>query len=112
MPTVERLNTATTILAGRLVSAPNAPFGVVGSLDLGGAPIRRHPDVDAMLYGMRGTAVPGDHVWPTAAEVAEASLNTSYADLPPDRQAVIDRALAAAIEWVEGHTETNSWGIA
>ncbi len=112
MPTVQSLNEAAAILTGRLVSAPNAPFGVVGSLDLGGSPIRRHPDVDHMLFGYRGQAVPEDHVWITPAEACDAALNTSYADLPPERQTVVDLAHGAAVEWIVAHTDANAFGVA
>jgi hypothetical protein len=98
---------AVLILAGRFYRSPDAPFGVVGSIDLGVAYVRtRHPDVYSLLRGHRGMGVPVDQSWPTVDQVAGSVLNVGFDVLPSEKQNLLQSALDAAIEWISEWCET------
>lgn len=106
-PSSSALAEAVYLLAGRFYKSSDAPFGVVGSVDLGGiAQVRsRHPDVEALLFGSRGLGLADAQVWPTVEEIAESILNVAWAALGSAKQAQMVRARAAAIDWVSEHCQ-------
>jgi hypothetical protein len=97
----DQLAQAVYLLAGRLFRSADAPFGVVGSVDLGVAYVRkRHADADALLLGHRGLGVPTEQIWPTVEEIAVSVLNIAYSVLPPGKQDQLELAREAAIEYI------------
>jgi hypothetical protein len=112
MTSSPQLGQAVYLLAGRFYRSADAPFGVVGSVDLGVAYVRsRHPDVDALLYGYRGGEIPADQVWPTVDDVAVSVLNVSVSVLPAGKQEQLQRAVDAAVEYVSAQV-TAAFGVA
>lgn len=111
----DQLRQAVYLLAGRFYRSSDAPFGVVGSVDLGGvATVRsKHPDVSALLTGYRAQGLPDAQTWPDASAVAAAVLNTTYADLDAARQTRLTSAVAAAVEWITFEVDPDTgFGIA
>lgn len=90
--------------AVRLYKSPEAPYGVVGTVDLGVTYISREfTDLALTLRGLRRATIPegeewppADTVWATPAEVAAAGLNIPLADLTPDQQTNLTEATEAA----------------
>lgn len=113
-PESARLAMAVAAKAARLLALSEAPLGTVGEMtEWGIAVVRPDYNISELLYGLRYRKwTPAELTGLiAAADVVRMSLGAQAAGFPADRLADVERAISAAISWLDEELKGGS-GIA
>ena len=110
-PSSTRVYRAALLRAARWWLVTKAPLGVLEG-DLGSVYVSRiDTEISDLLEGLQGSALSPHQEWPTVDAVAAEALNLAGSSIPVSKQAALQSALDAAIEWVTVRAE-QSFGVA
>jgi hypothetical protein len=108
----ERLEVAIIFKAVRFLKFPEAPFGYSGAVtEWGQASVRPDYEIRELLYGMMGQPIGSLEGRVTSSDVARVGLGVDPNDLPAATLTDIDRAIGAAVSWIEDYLH-EGFGIA